>query len=439
MNMKIQIKQSSLVKPAGETPKKSLWISNLDLLVAPMHFPTVYFYKPNKSDVSSNFFEAQVLKEALSKALVLFYPVAGRLGSNENGRIEIQCNGEGVLFVEAETDIAIDDFKDFTPSLEFRKLVPNPAVDQSGKVSSYPLLVLQVTHFKCRGIALGVGWHHTLADGLSALHFISTWASIARGDTAITPPLLDRTLLGAQVPPSPKFHHIEYDPPPLLNNPTPPSEFENISTATFYFTLEQLNTLKAKSKKDDETTKFTTYEALAAHIWRCACKARCLSDDQPTKLYIATDGRFRINPTLPLGYFGNALFTATPIALSGDLLSEPLVNSVKRIQKALQQMNDEYLKSAIDYLEVQSDLTSLVRGASTFRSPNLNINSWIRLPTYDADFGWGGPIFMGPADVVYEGTVYMLASPNGDGGLVLIVRLEASHMQLFKRFLYDLQ
>ncbi|KAK9210581.1 hypothetical protein WN944_002952 [Citrus x changshan-huyou] len=54
-------------------------------------------------------------------------------------------------------------------------------------------------------------------------------------------------------------------------------------------------------------------------------------------------------------------------------------------------------------------------------------------------FGWGRPIFMGPAVVVYEGTIYMLASSNNDGGLLLIVRLEADHMQLFEKFLYELQ
>lgn len=215
-----------------------------------------------------------------------------------------------------------------------------------------------MTHFKREGTALGVGLHHTLADGVSALHFINTWASIARGDTTITPPFFDRTLLKAHIPPSPKFHHIEYDPPPFLKNPTSPSEFENISTATFDITREQLNTLKVKSKKDDETANFTTYEALAAHIWRCVSKARCLPDDQPTKLNIATDGRFRINPKLPLGYFGNALFTATPVALPGDLQSEPLPSTVKRIQKALKQMTDE----AQALFEVQISISTIGGG-----------------------------------------------------------------------------
>ena len=52
---------------------------------------------------SSDFFDPKVLKNALSEILVPFYPVAGRLQHNEDGRLEIICNRKGVLFVEAET------------------------------------------------------------------------------------------------------------------------------------------------------------------------------------------------------------------------------------------------------------------------------------------------------------------------------------------------
>lgn len=128
-----------MIKPSKPTPKKRLWNSNLDLLVANIHILTVYFYKPNGS---SNFFDTRILKEALSNVLVSFYPMAGRLAKDEQGRLEINCNGEGVLFVEAETDSSIDDFDDFTPSLELRRLVP--AVDYSAGLSSYPLAIFQV-------------------------------------------------------------------------------------------------------------------------------------------------------------------------------------------------------------------------------------------------------------------------------------------------------
>ena len=137
--MKIEVKESTMVRPAQETPRRNLWNSNVDLVVPNFHTPSVYFYRPTGS---SNFFDAKVLKDALSRALVPFYPMAGRLKRDEDGRIEIECNGEGVLFVEAESDGVVDDFGDFAPTLELRRLIP--AVDYSQGISSYALLVLQV-------------------------------------------------------------------------------------------------------------------------------------------------------------------------------------------------------------------------------------------------------------------------------------------------------
>jgi len=137
--MQITIKESSMVVPTQDTPNHRLEVTNLDLFHAKYHVPLLFIYKPNGS---SNFFEGKVLKEALSKVLESFYPVAGRLARDAKGRIEINCNGEGVLFVEAETDSAMGDFVGFKPRDELRQLIPT--VDYSD-ISSYPLLVLQVS------------------------------------------------------------------------------------------------------------------------------------------------------------------------------------------------------------------------------------------------------------------------------------------------------
>jgi len=128
-----------MVAPAEETPRRPLWNSNVDLVVPNFHTPSVYFYRPNGA---SNFFDTAVMKAALSKALVPFYPMAARLRRDDDGRVELFCNGQGVLFVEAETTASIDDFGDFSPSLELRQLIP--AVDYSAGIETYPLLVLQV-------------------------------------------------------------------------------------------------------------------------------------------------------------------------------------------------------------------------------------------------------------------------------------------------------
>lgn len=143
MMMKVNIKKSSIIPPSepiADCPKQ-LWTSNLDLVVGRIHILTVYFYRPNGS---ANFFDPNAMKKALADVLVSFYPMAGRLDRDESGRIVINCNGEGVLFVEAESDSTLDDFGEFTPSPEFRSLTPT--VDYSGDISSYPLFFAQVHH-----------------------------------------------------------------------------------------------------------------------------------------------------------------------------------------------------------------------------------------------------------------------------------------------------
>ncbi|XP_076958352.1 shikimate O-hydroxycinnamoyltransferase-like [Bidens hawaiensis] len=433
--MKLVVKESSIIKPAKPTPVTRIWNSNLDLVMGRIHILTVYFYRPNGS---SGFFDPGVMKEALAGVLVSFFPMAGRLAKDRDGRIEINCNGEGVLFVEAEADCCIDDFGEITPSPELRQLAPT--VDYSGEIDSYPLVITQVTRFKCGGVSLGCGLHHTLSDELSSLHFINTWSDKARGLSIAVPPFLDRTLLRARNPPTPTFDHVEYHQPPSmiipLENQRSPSHSKSTSTVMLRLSLDQLNDLKLKAK-GDESAHHSTYDILAAHLWRCACKSRGLLDDQPTKLYVATDGRSRLNPPLPPGYLGNVIFTATPIMKVGEFKSESLGDTARRIHNELARMDDQYLRSAIDYLETISNLSTLVRGPSYFASPNLNVNSWTRLPIYDSDFGWGHPIFMGPASILYEGTIYIIPCASGDRSVKLAVCLDSDHMTLFKECLYD--
>ncbi|WRX33509.1 hypothetical protein QQP08_025996 [Theobroma cacao] len=315
-----------------------------------------------------------------------------RRNCDENGRLEITCNEEGVLFIEAETASVMDDLiQDFRDSSEVSQLVP--IVDYSGGISSCPLLLLLVAQFKCGGVCLGVGFQHTLGDGLSALHFINSWADTTRGLAPSITPHNDRTLLQARVPPTPTFHHVEYDPPPYLNNSASTSEYQShlkpSAVSIFKLTVDQLNTLKAKPNENGDSTKYSTYKILPAHLWRCASKVRGLSDDQETKLSIPVDGRSRLHPPLPPGYFGNAILLATPIVLAGDLQLEPLIDTVKRIHELIS----------------------------------------------NTDFGWGRPIYMRPAKISQEGKICILPSPTGDGSLFLATCLEASHIELFAKLL----
>ena len=62
---------------------------------------------------------------------------------DKNGRLEVLCNGEGVLLVEAETDSTLQDIGLFNQSLDLSQLMPT--LDYSGDISSVPLILVQVS------------------------------------------------------------------------------------------------------------------------------------------------------------------------------------------------------------------------------------------------------------------------------------------------------
>ena len=133
--MKVEVVETTLVPPSEATPRHALWLSILDLAVPKTHTPLVYYYPRPKPAGDGNgdgagvgggppFFDPARLRDALARALVPFYPLAGRLASGPGGRVEIDCTGEGALFAVARADFAGDEvFRDFEPSPEARRLL----------------------------------------------------------------------------------------------------------------------------------------------------------------------------------------------------------------------------------------------------------------------------------------------------------------------------
>ncbi|GJN24653.1 hypothetical protein PR202_gb12406 [Eleusine coracana subsp. coracana] len=444
MGGRITVRKSTMVRPAVETPRRRLWLSVLDLIAPRIHTPSVRFYRRATRGLShgEGFFDGERMRRALAEALVAFYPLAGRLGYDNDGRLEINCNGEGVLFVDADAaDITIDDdYGDFAPTMEFRRLVP--AVEYTDDISGFPLLVLQVTRFKCGGVCLGVGTQHYVSDGMSTAHFINSWSRLCRGSPISSTPSIDRTVLRARDPPTPSFQHVEYQPEPVML-PTTAQILSSdhsiplaIATAVriFKITRSDLTRLRSLLPGDEAAPRLSTFAVVAAHVWRCVSLARGLPTEQQTMLLSAVDGRKRLHPPLPEGYFGNVIFTIAPIAEARTVIGG-LGDGAAIIQAALDRMGSDYCRSALDYLDHrQPDLSALARDAATFQY-NLGLTSWVRMPIYDADFGWGRPVFMGPGGIAQEGLAFLLPSADGDGSLSVAICLRVDHMDKFRKLI----
>ncbi|KAJ8750918.1 hypothetical protein K2173_016099 [Erythroxylum novogranatense] len=334
----------------------------------------------------------------------------------------------------------MSDIGDFNSGKELVKVTPQ--INRSlHDLYSSPLLAVQVTRFSCGGVSLGIIWHHNLSDGTGFLNFITSWSELARGlSISRPPPFLDRTLLRARIPPTSSFHHNEFDKPPVMitsstRNSKQASGSRANSDIVLDITSDHIKTLVSLTGNEGNKIKYTRFEILTAFIWRAVCKARNLPDNQATKMRIPVTARSRLNPPLPPTYFGNTIFVCATTALCGEVLSEPFVQTVDRIHKAIKKMDDKYLRSTLNFLDMTDDLTTVMHGPQTCSCPNLNIVSWMNLPLHGVNFGWG-QAYMRP-EGIFEGKGYILASPTNKEGLMLAICLETEHMQAFQKIFQD--
>uniref|UniRef100_A0A1D1ZKK6 Omega-hydroxypalmitate O-feruloyl transferase n=1 Tax=Anthurium amnicola TaxID=1678845 RepID=A0A1D1ZKK6_9ARAE len=141
----INVKQGvpTIVAPAVETQKGfQYFLSNVDQTLAGVPLHVIYSFK---AEGKGNEEAAEVMREALARVLVHYHPLAGRLAiSSEEGRLVVDCTGEGVVFVEADADCRLEHIGDVSK--------PDPvalgklfySVPGAENVLGIPLLVAQV-------------------------------------------------------------------------------------------------------------------------------------------------------------------------------------------------------------------------------------------------------------------------------------------------------
>jgi shikimate O-hydroxycinnamoyltransferase len=58
------------------------------------------------------------------------------------------------------------------------------------------------------------------------------------------------------------------------------------------------------------------------------------------------------------------------------------------------------------------------------------------MPMSDADFGWGAPKFVAPAQMFGSGTGYIMQAPDKDDGVSVLFALEPEYLQCFEKAFY---
>ncbi|KAI7746089.1 hypothetical protein M8C21_024654, partial [Ambrosia artemisiifolia] len=146
------------IKPSSLTPShlKTHVLTLVDNYTPAIPVPFVFFYK-NYNDGDIN-----ILKKFLSPSMS-----------------HIDCNYEGVEFLEASHDSWLEDFILNDESLH--ELVPNVGENFSN------LAGVQLNHFKGGGVAVGISISHKAADGFAIATFINQWGKVTRGESPFKP------------------------------------------------------------------------------------------------------------------------------------------------------------------------------------------------------------------------------------------------------------
>ena len=87
----------------------------------------------------------KVIREALSRALVPYYPLAGRLSQHQHGPLQIECSGQGVWFVEASSSSTLSslNYFDQLQSIPYDDLLPDLIPHPQNELID-PLVKMQV-------------------------------------------------------------------------------------------------------------------------------------------------------------------------------------------------------------------------------------------------------------------------------------------------------
>ena len=184
---------------------------------------------------------------------------------------------------------------------------------------SRPVLAAQVTEL-ADGVFVGMSLSHAAADWTTFWDLFNTWSEISRNKSDIStaaPPLERWFHDGCPVPIPLPFAKVQDMARPFERPPR--------QECSLRFSPESVTKLTAKANAETVagggTATISSLQAVAAHVWRAACRARALAPDQETTCALPVGCRTRVKG-MPQVYLGNAVAGAVGRSAVGEILGD---------------------------------------------------------------------------------------------------------------------
>ncbi|XP_047957780.1 benzyl alcohol O-benzoyltransferase-like [Salvia hispanica] len=420
LTLSVTRKTPELLCPAESTPHEFKFLSDIDdQIFLRRYVKTIYFYKNNPSMKGKD--PVKIIREAIAKALVFYYPLAGRLREHTGRKLVVECTGQGVVFVEADADATLHYFGDslyppFPNSDDLVLDVPN----NLGIIVDIPLMFIQVTRLKCGGFIFSNCFNHTMCDGVGFSQFHSAVGELARGATFPSiRPVWDRHLLTSSIP------HLEYG----AGTRRTPVPTDQMVERSFLFTSAEISALRRSLPP--HLQRCSKFDIAAGCTWRCQTIALSLKPDEEMKFIGVMDNRKNVNPPLPVGYYGNVLKLLVAVTTAGELSKNPLHYAVELVRSTKYEAETACELSNSADLMVIRDPLSLTSG-NTYTVSNLT-----HLGLDQMDVGWGTAAYGGvPRGCNWTSGITQAAWYLGFmDGIVVLVCLPLESMKVFEKHL----
>ncbi|KAK9159146.1 hypothetical protein Scep_005720 [Stephania cephalantha] len=406
----VDVKEITVITPSEATPSHVLPLSTLDSQLF-LRFTIEYLFlyrSPNNNNHSRHHTSAR-LKDALSRALVPYYPLAGRVRPRPHSHSHSHSHSPSSSKSSASPKAPYSSKPPAAPSPTSSSTAPSlplslpqPPLPPSPRRRPLlpPPLILQLTWLPDGGAALALAFNHCIIDGIGTSLFLNSFADLASGRSRLSDllplPVWDRHL--------PSLNSSSTTTPTPLTSSRPHPEFLKLPDPTGFakrfsqealvptsvvFDAEKIAGMKKMAVSGgSKGGGYTGFEVVSGWVWRSWAGALGMEVGTVRMVFsVNVRGRVVGPGGRGQGYYGNAFVLGCAAGRGREVVGwgGGAAEAVRRAKEAARE--EAYVREVVE---------AVGAGACPDTVGVLVVSQWSRLGLDRVDFGMGRPLQVAP-------------------------------------------